>query len=272
MEQVEGGDLVVNKGQSEDLPSTEKQSGVSTNKDDDGDERNLNTVEGFIEGYKMAEANLEALIKRHYKEPQIKDGEDGQVSHHGDKSLAGHGRTQSTLTVPVTMCPVYMRIQPVLAPLPFSLPPSSSPAPPSPGPTGFSAPGDTSTTSQSELPAAQPYLFFILLLRDPTNELLHKTLTQSMPGAWLSIPFEENEWVEDIMVEIIRRGVEILGEEYVKGRMTGRLLKNAQTKETDAGTVKDVGDVLFEDKEESEEEEEVRESIEVANAGVDAIP
>lgn len=39
-----------------------------------------------------------------------------------------------------------------------------------------------------------------------------------MPATWLDIPFEDNEWVEDAMVEIIRRSVEIVGQEYITHR------------------------------------------------------
>lgn len=51
-------------------------------------------------------------------------------------------------------------------------------------------------------------LFFLMLLRDPTHSLSHESVSQSMPASWLEIPFEENEWVEDVMVDIIRRSVE----------------------------------------------------------------
>lgn len=207
MEQVDGGDLVVNRGNIEDQPVQ------SAN---DEEERNLNTVEGFVEAYKLAEANLDALIKKNYKKPeQPTQAESGSST---SPTTPTHGRKESSVTVPVTLCPVYMRIQPVLAPLPFSLPASSK------------AEASQATTPGGN--AGDQYLFFILLLRDPTNELVHRTLTQSMPSKWLDIPFEENEWVEDIMVDVIRRGVEIVGEEYVKGRMHGRLLKNAPANET----------------------------------------
>ena len=33
-----------------------------------------------------------------------------------------------------------------------------------------------------------------------------------MPVEWLDIPFEENEWVENEMVDLIRKGVEIVGQ------------------------------------------------------------
>lgn len=100
--------------------------------------------------------------------------------------------------MPVTTCPVYMRLQPCLAPLP-SLPASCLP---------------TSTPD----PKALKSLFFLVLLRDPTHKLVHSSLSQSMPASWLEIPFEENEWVEDEMVEIIRRSVEIIGQEYITVR------------------------------------------------------
>ena len=260
---------MVNKGQTEDLPSIEKKesSDVTGGDEGDRDERNLNAIEGFLEGYNMAEANLDALIKRHYKRPETAgehhEAGQPQASSGTEVRLSGHARPEAALTVPVTVCPVYMRIQPVLAVLPFSLPYSNSTTSTSDTATSLE---NTSNHSQPAQPVEDTYLFFIVLLRDPTNQLLHKTLTQSMPSAWLSIPFEENEWVEDIMVEIIRRGVEILGEEYVKGRMTGRLLKNAQHNDKSSET-RDDGDILFEDKEVSEDED-IREGMQVANASV----
>lgn len=90
-----------------------------------------------------------------------------------------------------------MRIQPCLSPLP-SLPPSCL------------APVSDPTSTKA--------LFFLVLLRDPTHSLVHASTSQSMPASWLDIPFEENEWVEDAMVEIIRRSVEIIGQEYITHR------------------------------------------------------
>lgn len=243
MEQVEGGDLVVNKGHVEDSPSgAPRQPAPKSETAGDGeddDERNLNTVEGLVEGYKLAEANLDALIKKHYKKPEVPSTESQS------EKASQHSRKESGVTIPVTICPVYMRIQPVLAIMPFSAaqPPASESA------------AATSQLSNSE----DQHLFFIMILRDPTNELVHKTLTQSMPSKWLDIPFEENEWVEDIMVDVIRRGVEIIGEEYIKGRMHGRLIKNAKA------------ETLFEETEETDEAKEERgEMMSEAQAGVSA--
>ena len=228
MEQVDGGDLVVNRGNVEDQPV---QSGS------DEDDRNLNTVEGFVEAYKLAEANLEALIKKNYKKPE-QPIESSSSDEKTSPTTPTHGRKESNVTVPVTLCPVFMRIQPVLAPLPFSL-------------AGAGSQEGQAATTPGASSSDEQYLFFILLLRDPTNELVHRTLSQSMPSKWLDIPFEENEWVEDIMVDVIRRGVEILGEEYVKGRMHGRLLKNAPANET-----------LFDDQQEKSEGPEEGASVE----------
>ncbi|GAA6047703.1 hypothetical protein JCM3770_001730 [Rhodotorula araucariae] len=167
MDQIEGGTLIVNKGREEKPREPE-----------DEDARDLNLVDGLAEGWKLAEASLDQLIKTTYRPP------------------VPPSQSDNGATVPVTTCPVYLRIQPVLAPLPAL-------------PASCLAPG------ASEAKA----LFFLLLLRDPTHALVHASTSQSMPAHWLDIPFEENEWVEDAMVEIIRRSVEIVGQEYITHRM-----------------------------------------------------
>lgn len=62
-----------------------------------------------------------------------------------------------------------------------------------------------------------------MLLRDPTHKLVHSSVSQSMPASWLEIPFEENEWVEDVMVDVIRRSVEVIGQEYISHRMRAQV-------------------------------------------------
>ncbi|TNY23350.1 hypothetical protein DMC30DRAFT_347515 [Rhodotorula diobovata] len=178
MEQVEGGTLVVNSAAGEKPAAPE----------DDDDLRDLNLVDGLAEGWKLAEASLDQLIKDTYEVP------------------VPPSEAENGATVPVTTCPVYLRIQPVLAPLP-SLPASLLPS---------SSSSDAPSTSTS--PSSTKALFFLLLLRDPTHSLVHASTSQSMPATWLDIPFEDNEWVEDAMVEIIRRSVEIVGQEYIAHR------------------------------------------------------
>ncbi|KAM0787916.1 hypothetical protein ACM66B_006123 [Microbotryomycetes sp. NB124-2] len=189
MEAVEGGTLVLN--QKDDRPRK------STS---DDEERNLNVINGLQEGWKGAEVKLDELVKSSFQ-PQNKTKDD------------------NGMTVPVHTCPVYMRIQPCLANLPF-LPPSL-------------------TTAAERGPKASQVLFFLLLLRDPTHNLVHSSLSQSMPAAWLDIPFEENEWVEDAMVEIIRRSVEIIGSEYIQHRMRAQANAISKVREEAQRTLKE---------------------------------
>lgn len=165
MEQVEGGDLIVNRG-NEEKPS-------SKNLEDD--DRNLNTVEGLQEAYKLAEANLDALVKRNFQPVSSEGGTDTSEARPPHQSTAS---TASALA-PVTYCPVYMRIQPCLAPLPFF----STPRP-------KTSPEDTAAALTSADADKQLQLFFLLLLRDPTHHIVHRTLTQALPSPWLDIPFE----------------------------------------------------------------------------------
>jgi hypothetical protein len=43
-------------------------------------------------------------------------------------------------------------------------------------------------------------------------------VTQGIPGKWLDI-WEAYPWVEEFAVEALRVGVEVLGQEYISGRM-----------------------------------------------------
>lgn len=61
-------------------------------------------------------------------------------------------------------------------------------------------------------------LQFLLYLSDPSHQLLHSTVTQGIPGKWLDL-WNVYPWVEDLAVEALRVGVEVLGQEYISGRM-----------------------------------------------------
>lgn len=61
-------------------------------------------------------------------------------------------------------------------------------------------------------------LQFVLYLSDPSHQIVHSTITQAVPGKWLEL-WDEYDWVEDLVVEAIRLGVEVLGQEYVVSRM-----------------------------------------------------
>lgn len=65
---------------------------------------------------------------------------------------------------------------------------------------------------------SQTTLQFILYLSDPAHQITHSTVTQAVPGKWLDL-WDEYDWVEDLVVEVIRVGVEVLGQEYIVSRM-----------------------------------------------------
>ena len=43
-------------------------------------------------------------------------------------------------------------------------------------------------------------------------------MTQAVPADWLDI-WDEYDWVEDLLVEALRVGVEVIGQEYIVARM-----------------------------------------------------
>jgi len=166
MEQVEGGDLIVNRGDE----SRPKESADSP--------RDLNAVDGFEAASKLAQANLEELIKNNTRASAVKP--------------------ESTVQTPTTYSHIYLRIQPFLTSFAF-------PASPNPG---------------SELAPVAQQLQFLIHLSDPSHKLTHSTITQCVPGDWLAEGmWEKYEWVEDLMAEALRVGVEVIGQEYVVRRM-----------------------------------------------------
>lgn len=192
MEQVDRGDLVLNKGE-EEKPKE---------RSSDDPERDLQAVNGMTEGYKLALANLEQMIKR-------KTQKEEQTSKDLDPSTSQE--------LPITRCSVYIRIQPIISTLPGL---SSSL-------NSMKESNELSDGLKGVSVIEEEHLFFLILLRDLNNSIDHATISQSMPAVWLQIPFEENEWVEEVMVEIIRRGTEVIGQQYVNGRLSGRSVKNS---------------------------------------------
>ncbi|KAF9459462.1 maintenance of telomere capping protein 1 [Collybia nuda] len=165
MEQVEGGDLIVNRGD-ESRPKSTEVGG-----------RNLNTVEGYDAAFKLAQADIEELIKNNTKLTSPKP---------------------STTQTPTTYSHVYLRIQPFFAIHTRSISPSTEPG--------------------VAMSATTQHLQFLIYLSDPAHQLTHTTITQAVPGNWLDI-WDEYEWVEDLVAEALRIGVEIIGQEYVVARM-----------------------------------------------------
>ncbi|KAG7099485.1 hypothetical protein E1B28_001332 [Marasmius oreades] len=170
MEQVEGGDLVVNRGQ----PSQPKDEGNTVARD-------LNAVEGYEAAVKLAQANLDELIKTKRAEPV----------------------PQSSAQSPTSYSHVFLHVQPFLSS--YIIPAAS----------------DTAIDVQSSAPpvqAKQQHLQFLIYLSDPSHNLIHLTITQAAPGAWLAI-WDDYDWVEDLVAESLRVGVEVVAQEYVVSRM-----------------------------------------------------
>ena len=61
-------------------------------------------------------------------------------------------------------------------------------------------------------------LQFILSLSDPTHKLSFMTITQAIPQHWLNV-WDQYDWVEDRVAEALQLGVEVIGQEYIVGRM-----------------------------------------------------
>jgi hypothetical protein len=164
MEQVEGGDLIVNRGEE------------SRPKETNSGPRELNPVEGYEAAFKLAQANLEELIK------------------HNSKPTKGKSSVNPS---PTTYSYVYLRVQPFMAN--FTLP-------------------DKADSEPSSVSSTQSNLQFILHLSDPEHQLVHSTVTQAIPGPWLEL-WDQYDWVEDLVAEALRVGVEVIGQEYVVARM-----------------------------------------------------
>ncbi|KAH9487122.1 Maintenance of telomere capping protein 1 [Psilocybe cubensis] len=159
LEQVEGGDLVVNRG-NESRPK-------------EGSEgRDLNTVDGYEAALKLAQVNIEDVIKKN------------------DKATS----TTKNSANATTYSHVYLRIQPFFSTL--SQPP---------------------TKSETKQEPSQ-YLQFLIYLDDPEHKLTHVTVTQAVPSKWIAL-WDEYDWVEDLIADSLRIGVEVIGQEYVVERM-----------------------------------------------------
>ncbi|KAI0034938.1 maintenance of telomere capping protein 1, partial [Vararia minispora EC-137] len=163
MEQVQGGDLIVNKG-NETKP---KDSDVASKRD-------MQAVEGFEPAIKLAQANIEDLIKTNKAPESI--------------------LPPSSLQNPTTTSYVYLRLQPFTSS--FTLP----------------------TSPSTPAPVIQSNLQFLVHLVDPAHQLAHTTVTQAIPGKWLDV-WDEYDWVEDLVAEALRVGVEVVGQEYIVARM-----------------------------------------------------
>jgi hypothetical protein len=102
----------------------------------------------------------------------------------------------SSTQSPTTHSHVYLRIQAFV----------SNHAPPS---------------DQQETNIEQPsklQLQFLLLLVDSKHEVTRYCITQSIPTHWTDV-WDKYEWVEELVAESLRVGIETVGQEYLVARM-----------------------------------------------------
>ncbi|KAL1740241.1 maintenance of telomere capping protein 1 [Schizophyllum fasciatum] len=175
LEQVKGGDLIVNSG---------KEIRPKDPTPDEEDVRDLAIVDGYEAALRLSQANLEELVKL---------------------SASAQTTTQSNITIPTTYSDVYLRIQAYTATrhLPSQI---TTPA----------------SQASSAAPPVHQDIHFLLYLSDPSHSLTHTTVTQAVPLDWIDLwndNAEKYEWVEDVMAEALRIGVEVLGQGYVVERM-----------------------------------------------------
>ncbi|KAG8708754.1 hypothetical protein FRC08_018721 [Ceratobasidium sp. 394] len=175
MEQVEGGDLVVNRG-NESRPK------------EGSTERDLNAVHSYDEALKLAEAEIAELVRVN-------------ASH------VPAAPKSPTLQNPTTYSTVYIRVQPFFSPSIHT----KIPALPDTEPAEPAAP-------LAEPRAEQQQLQFMLYLVDPSHQLAHATVTQGVSAGWLGL-WDAHDWVENTVVEVLRVGVEVMGQHYVADRM-----------------------------------------------------
>lgn len=96
-------------------------------------------------------------------------------------------------SIPVTTIPIFLHLQPLLAPLNIPEP---------------------SILLKSEEPKDKPkHLYFLMTLHDPAHSLRFTTATQPSPADWLDVEYDKSDWVEERLVEVLRTGVEVIAQD-----------------------------------------------------------
>ncbi|KAF9437165.1 hypothetical protein BGZ76_001775 [Entomortierella beljakovae] len=162
--------------------------------------RQLNACEGYDQAVKLAKANIEHLIKTHYD---------------AEKYQGGSVEATKNPNTNASHCPVFVAIQPCRIPR-----------------HGYTQ--STEADSSSIIMEKDAFMSFVLVLNDPTHNLEFEATSQSMPAQWFLIPYEENEWVEDRMVECIKLAVGVLAQDYVWTRMKGDEMQRLQVQEAES--------------------------------------
>lgn len=121
-------------------------------------------------------------------------------------------------TTHATSCPVFMAIQPCRVPR-----------------HGYSQSAAAAAADPSaKIAEKDVFISYVIVLQDPTHKLEFESVSQTLPANWLLIPYEENEWVEDRMVDCIRLAVGVVAQDYVWTRMKGDEIQRLQIAEAEA--------------------------------------
>jgi len=177
MEQIKGGDLVVNRG-NEAKPK------------EGGDVRELNAAQSYSQAIKVAKVNVESMVKANVKTA-----------------------TPSAINTPTTYSNVYIRVQPFL-----TKPPSSDSDSDDSSDESSSDEDSSSSDGDSTKKSSESRLQFLIYLYDPEHKLTQKSVTQAVSSGWLAL-WDEYDWVEDLVADALRLGVEVVGQEYLVSRM-----------------------------------------------------
>lgn len=170
--------------------------------------RNLNVVEGLEAALKLSEVSTGLALVFCSLLPSRSLSLQAEINEQLKTHAASPQKAKSAISAPTTRSTVFLRIQPYT-----SIAPS----------VAFTSATDSTVQSSS---TTKHLLQFLLYLSDPSHQLVHTTSSQSVPSAWMTLwdmddhdSRKNGEWIEDMLVEALRLGVETIGQEYVVARM-----------------------------------------------------
>ncbi|WFD32814.1 hypothetical protein MSPP1_003865 [Malassezia sp. CBS 17886] len=107
----------------------------------------------------------------------------------------------------ISTCPVLLRVQPFFEP---TL--SAENASLFPGEAAKAEPQEGTPRDQS--------IYFFVWWVDPVYRLSHATCSQAIPAWWLTVPLEENAWVEQAMGDVLEGALAVVAQDYVQSRLS----------------------------------------------------
>ena len=131
--------------------------------------------------------------------------------------------TRLTLAeAPISTVPIFLHLQPVLAPLAIPEPPvliqatsEGTDAAESKDAKDAKNTKDPKKTKDSKENNSKPpkHLYFILTLHDPSHSIRFSTTSQPCPADWLEVEYDQSDWVEERLVGVLTTSVEIIAQD-----------------------------------------------------------